>query len=74
MGLLSDHLPERDIKVIQALSVSVSFPGPDKRDAADVLHLLRIYSHISCTYTFIQKSLLSVFLSVMFKTDDYMVW
>lgn len=37
---LLEHLPEWDIKAIGALSVSVSFPGPDKRDAADALHLL----------------------------------
>lgn len=40
------HLPERDIKVIGALSVLVSFPGLDKRDAADTLHLLRVNSHL----------------------------
>lgn len=35
------HIPERDIRVIGALSVLVSGPGLDKRDAADILHLLK---------------------------------
>lgn len=32
--------------MIGALSVSVSFPGLDKRDAADTLHLLRVNSRL----------------------------
>lgn len=56
-----DHLPEWDIKAIGALSVLVTFPGLNKRDAAETLHLLGVNSTL----------FFSLFL---FKTDDYMVW
>lgn len=44
----SNHLPERDIKVMRALSVLLSL---DKRDEADSIHLLRVLFHSLLTQT-----------------------